>query len=129
MKTGLLAAAYVAVLSVPGRCSDGCGRNWKARLPQWLPGLSCVLRVNGTRIRVVKETMDVFLRTVAILIEILILSTIMFALLMAVRLTVFDLGLRPKYKKIVTVALVTAGVLSLVFFVAHLTTFYPTVPG
>jgi hypothetical protein len=73
--------------------------------------------------------MDIFLRAAAILVEILILSTIMFALLWAVRLIVFDLGLRPKYKKIVTVALVTGGALSLVFFVAHLITFYPTVTG
>ena len=71
--------------------------------------------------------MDVLLRILAILIEEIILSALIFSLLWAVRLTIFDLGLRPKYKNMVTVALVAVGAVCLVFFIVHLTTFYPTV--
>ena len=71
--------------------------------------------------------MDILLRTVAIFIEVLILAGIMLSLLLGVKLILFDLGLRPKYKKMITVALLIVGVISLVFFISHLTTFYPTV--
>jgi Fe-S oxidoreductase/nitrate reductase gamma subunit len=71
--------------------------------------------------------MEIFLQTVAIFIEMLILATIMFSLLMGVRLILFDLWLGPKYKNIVTLALATVGFLSLVFFIAHLISFYPAV--
>ncbi|HEX9976251.1 MAG TPA: hypothetical protein VGA82_03280 [Dehalococcoidales bacterium] len=71
--------------------------------------------------------MDILLRTVAIFIEVLILAGIMLSLLLGVKLILFDLGLRPKYKKMITIALLTVGVISLVFFISHLTTFYPTV--
>ena len=71
--------------------------------------------------------MDIFLRAVAILIEVAILASIIYVLLTGVRLTIFDLGLRPKYKKVIAMALVVAGCIVLVFFIAHLTTFYPAV--
>ena len=71
--------------------------------------------------------MDILLRTVAIFVEVLILAGIMLSLLLGVKLILFDLGLRPKYKKMITVALLIVGVISLVFFISHLTTFYPTV--
>jgi hypothetical protein len=71
--------------------------------------------------------MDILLRTVAIFIEVLILAGIMLSLLLGAKLILFDLGLRPKYKKMITVALLIVGVISLVFFISHLTTFYPTV--
>ena len=69
--------------------------------------------------------MDVLLRVIAILIEVLILASIIYVLLTAVRLTVFDLGLGPKYNKVLAMALVLASGMALVFFIAHLTAFYP----
>jgi len=71
--------------------------------------------------------MDVLLRTIAIFIEVLILAAIIYCLLTGARLTIFDLGLGPKYKKVVTMALVVAGCIVVVFFIAHLTSFYPTI--
>lgn len=71
--------------------------------------------------------MDVLLRVVAIFIEVAILTAIMYVLFTGVRLTVFDLGLGLRYKKIVTIALVLAGFIVVVFFIAHLTSFYPNV--
>jgi hypothetical protein len=70
--------------------------------------------------------MDVLLRVVAILVEVIILSALIFSLLWAVRLILFDIGLRPKYKNMVTVALAAVGAVCLVFFIVHLTTFYPS---
>ncbi len=71
--------------------------------------------------------MDTFLIIIAIFIEVVLLTVIIYCLLNGVRLTAFDLGIGPKYNKAVTMALIVAGVLILVFFVAHLTTFYPTI--
>ena len=70
--------------------------------------------------------MDIFLRAAAILAEVLILAALIYALLRALQLTVFDLGLESKYKKIVVIALVLAGSMAIVFFIAHLISFYPT---
>ena len=69
--------------------------------------------------------MDILLRVIAILIEVLILASIIYVLLTAVRLTVFDLGLGAKYNKVLAMALVLASGMALVFFIAHLTAFYP----
>jgi hypothetical protein len=71
--------------------------------------------------------MDTFLRALAIIVEVLILAALIYALLRGVQLTVFDLGLEPKYKKIVVLALVLAGSAAIVFFIAHLISFYPTI--
>lgn len=71
--------------------------------------------------------MDTFLRVLAIIVEVLILAALIYALLRGVQLTVFDLGLEPKYKKIVVLALVLAGSAAIVFFIAHLISFYPTI--
>ncbi len=71
--------------------------------------------------------MDVLLRVIAIFIEVVLLAVIIYSLLNGVRLTALDLGIKPKYNKAITMALVTAGVLMVVFFIAHLTTFYPAI--
>ncbi|OGO38134.1 MAG: hypothetical protein A2147_02960 [Chloroflexi bacterium RBG_16_57_8] len=68
-------------------------------------------------------------RAIAIAVEVLILAAIMFSLLWGVRLILFDLFLGPKYKKMITLALVAVGGLSVVFFIGHLTAFYPALPG
>lgn len=70
--------------------------------------------------------MDIFLRAIAILVEASILAAIIYALLRGVQLTVFDLGLGSKYRKIVVIVLVLAGSMAVVFFIAHLISFYPT---
>ncbi len=70
--------------------------------------------------------MGTLLRVIAILIEVVILVSIIYVLLSGARLTVFDLGMGPKYKKAVAMVLVLAGGMALVFFIAHLTAFYPT---
>ncbi len=69
--------------------------------------------------------MDVLLRTVAIFIEVILLAVIFYAMLNGVRLAVFDLGVGPKYNKAVTMALAAAGIIVVVFFIAHLAAFYP----
>ena len=71
--------------------------------------------------------MDILLRTIAITVEVAILASIIYCLLRGVWLTIFDLGIGAGYKKIVTVALTVAGVLIVVFFISHLTSFYPTI--
>lgn len=71
--------------------------------------------------------MDVLIRVIAIFIEVVILAAIIYCLLTGARLIIFDLGLGPKYKKVVTMGLVVAGCLVVVFFIAHLTSFYPTI--
>ena len=71
--------------------------------------------------------MDVLLRGIAIFIEVLVLASIMYVLLAGARLTIFDLGLGPRYKKVVAMVLVMAGSVVVVFFIAHLTAFYPTI--
>ncbi len=71
--------------------------------------------------------MDILFRTIAIIIEVVILTAIAYAVLNGVRLAIFDLGVGPKYSKAVTMALLAVGVIIVVFFIAHLTTFYPTI--
>ncbi len=70
--------------------------------------------------------MDVLLRTIAISIEVILLMALLYCLLSGARLTIFDLGVRPKYGKAVAMTLVAVGVILVVFFIAHLITFYPT---
>lgn len=71
--------------------------------------------------------MDIFLRTIAIIIEVLILAAITYAVLHGVRLTASDLGIGPKYGRAIVLALLAVGIVIIIFFIAHLTTFYPAV--
>ena len=71
--------------------------------------------------------MDILVRTIAIVIEVAILATITYSILNGVRLSAFDLGIGQKYSKALAMLLITVGVIVLVFFIAHLTTFYPAV--
>ncbi len=71
--------------------------------------------------------MDTFLRTIAIIIEVLILAAITYAVFNGVRLTAFDLGIKPKYGKAVVMALLAIGFIVVIFFIAHLTSLYPAV--
>ncbi len=66
-------------------------------------------------------------RAFAIAVEVIILSVIMFSMLWGIRFILFDLWLGPKYRPVVTMALIAVGAVSVVFFIAHLTSFYPSV--
>ncbi len=65
------------------------------------------------------------MRAIAIIIEVLILTGVIYCLFLAVRLTFLDIGFRPKYERFVRWALGIVGVVLTVFFIAHLTLFYP----
>ena len=69
--------------------------------------------------------MDTISRILAITIEVLILAAISYAVLKGVRLATLDLGIKARYGRAVTLALLAVGVVVLVFFIAHLTAFYP----
>ena len=71
--------------------------------------------------------MDIFLSTIFIFLEVLILAAVTYAVLNGVRLTVFDLGVSPKYNRAVTMVFIAVGVIILVFFIAHLTAWYPAI--
>lgn len=69
--------------------------------------------------------MDMLIRTIAIIIEVAILSAIAYSVLNGVRLTAFSLGIGQKYGKAIAMALLAVGFIIVVFFIAHLTAFYP----
>jgi len=71
--------------------------------------------------------MDILLRTIAIIIEVVILAAIAYSVLNGVRLAAFDLGIGPKYSQAIAMVLLAVGLLIVVFFIAHLTTFYPAI--
>ena len=71
--------------------------------------------------------MDVILRTIIVIIEVVILAAIAYVFLNGVRLAALDLGIKPKYNKAIIMALCSVGAILVVFFIAHLTTFYPAV--
>lgn len=66
------------------------------------------------------------MRAIAIAIEAIILSGIMFSLFAGARLILLDLGLGVRYKRMITILLLVAGSMVVVFFIAHLTSFYPS---
>jgi succinate dehydrogenase/fumarate reductase cytochrome b subunit len=69
--------------------------------------------------------MDFLPRTIAVFIEVLILMIMFYFILNGVRLLLFDLGLKQKYSRIVSMALIAAGCIIAVFVISHLTAFYP----
>ena len=71
--------------------------------------------------------MDVFLRVIAILIEVIILAALAGCLLYGVWLILFDLGLGEKYKKAIAMVMVMVVCVVVVFLIAHLTAFYPAI--
>jgi len=66
-----------------------------------------------------------FFRVIAICIEVLILITMLFSILLGVGLLLFDIGLHPRYNRFIKWTLVLVGSLVSAFFVAHLALFYP----
>ncbi len=71
--------------------------------------------------------MDIVFRAIAIFIEVVILTAIIYSMLNGARLTAFDLGVGPKYSKAITMVLLAVGFVIMIFFIAHLTAFYPTI--
>ena len=67
-----------------------------------------------------------YLRAIAILLEVAILAVIMFVFMKAAWLTGFDLGLDSKYKTILKIFLALIGFAAVFFFIAHLISLYPT---
>ena len=72
-------------------------------------------------------TMEVFLKGVAISLEVALLTAILYHILNGVKLTVLDLGIGPKYQKAIAMGLISVGFLVVVFFVGHLISLYPTI--
>ncbi len=71
--------------------------------------------------------METSFRPIAILVELAILMGIIYSLFTGMKLVIFDLGLDQKYSPFIKWVLRIMGFLALVFFAAHLITFYPRV--
>ncbi len=69
--------------------------------------------------------MGIFFRPLAIWVELAILIGMIYSLFTGGKLVLFDLGLDPKYYPFIKWVLMIMGCLALVFFAAHLITFYP----
>jgi fumarate reductase subunit C len=65
------------------------------------------------------------LRPIAMIVEVIILMAVIYSLSLGVKLAALDFGLGQKYQKFIDWVLMIMGCLALVFFVAHLVTFYP----
>ncbi|MCX5992521.1 MAG: hypothetical protein NTZ04_09435 [Chloroflexi bacterium] len=72
--------------------------------------------------------MDIFLRVVAVILEVLVLASVVYCILWGMKLALAEFGVGPKYSRAILMALTVVGVLLVCFFVAHLTAFYPTYP-
>ncbi len=66
-----------------------------------------------------------FLRPVVIMVEVIVLMGVIGSLFLGVKLTAFDFGVEEKYKTFLSWVFMIVGCLALVFFIAHLVTFYP----
>lgn len=70
--------------------------------------------------------MDQALRAVAIFLEVAVLAGILYCILAGVRLMALDLGIATKYSKPIVLFLAAAGSIVVIFFISHLSVFYPT---
>jgi len=73
--------------------------------------------------------MDQFLRVAAVLLEVLVLSGMMFSILWGVKLLAADLGVSSKYTRAIIMALAVVFGIFAFFFIMHLTAFYPVYKG
>ena len=71
--------------------------------------------------------MESLLRPVAIVVEVIVLMGVIYSLFLGVKLSAFDFGLEEKYQIFINWVLMIVGCLVLVFFVAHLFSFYPRI--
>ena len=67
------------------------------------------------------------LRSIAIFLEVVLLAVITYSVLYGIKLAVLDLGAGTKYNKVLNMAIVALGIIVVIFFIAHLTTFYPEI--
>jgi succinate dehydrogenase/fumarate reductase cytochrome b subunit len=72
-----------------------------------------------------ERMMEIPLRPVALIVELIILMAVIYSLFAGVQFALSDLGLNKKYQKFITWMMMIMGCLALVFFLAHLITFYP----
>lgn len=71
--------------------------------------------------------MDSALRGIAVFLEVLVLTAILYCILNAVRLAAFDFGIaQKKYNRPIVLILTAAGTILVVFFATHLSIFYPS---
>jgi len=64
-------------------------------------------------------------RPLAIAVEVILLMGVISSLFLAVKLSALDFGLEEKYQNFIDWVFMIMACLALVFFVAHLVTFYP----
>jgi succinate dehydrogenase/fumarate reductase cytochrome b subunit len=69
--------------------------------------------------------MENLFRPIAIILEVLILMAVIYSLFLGVKYSALDFGLEEKYKSFISWVFMIMGCLALVFFIAHLITFYP----
>jgi hypothetical protein len=69
--------------------------------------------------------MENLLRLIAIIVEVIILMGVIYSLSLGVKYTALDFGLGEKYKSFIGWVFMIMGCMALVFFIAHLFTFYP----
>ena len=72
-------------------------------------------------------TGDQWLRVLAVILEVMVLSGVVFCLLLGARLIMADFGIGPKYNKILAMALTVSGAILIIFFFTHLSAFYPSI--
>jgi len=65
------------------------------------------------------------MKTTSITLELLFLTALIACLLGGIWLTVFDLGMKPKYERAIMMALAVIGCAAVAFFIVHLVSFYP----
>jgi len=73
--------------------------------------------------------MDQFLRVVAVLLEVSILSIMILCLLWGLKLLLVELGINKKYERAIVMALVVVFFMLVIFFTVHLSAFYPAYSG
>lgn len=71
--------------------------------------------------------MEIFFRPIAILVELAIVMGLIYSLFTGGKFILFDLGLNQEYSPFIKWVLRIMGFLALIFFTAHLITFYPRI--
>jgi hypothetical protein len=71
--------------------------------------------------------MEPFFRPIAILVELAIIIGLIYSLFTGGKFVLFDFGLNRQYSPFIKWVLGIMGFLALIFFTAHLITFYPKI--
>lgn len=70
---------------------------------------------------------DQALRALAVFLEVVVLTGVLYCVLNGARLILADFGIGPKYNKALVMVLAAVGCILVVFFATHLSTFYPMI--